>query len=62
MKGKQMLSPNALNVLATLFGRQSQMSLPVGAADEIVEIRKWVEAEALKLQAVKPKEETKKTE
>jgi hypothetical protein len=46
------LSKKSLEVLAALFGEGSQLQLPIGLADSVIEIRKAVQEEL-------EKEETK---
>ena len=45
MKGKFMLSKKALNVLEQLFDEKSNLQLPAGVAEEVIEIRNWVKVE-----------------
>lgn len=37
------LSPKALDLLKQLFAENSNLQLPVGVAEVVVEIRKWLE-------------------
>ena len=40
------LSPRALELLGRLFATDSNLQLPVGVAEQVVEIRAWVQRTA----------------
>jgi hypothetical protein len=46
------LSPKALSLLVELFSEKSNLQLPVGVAEQVVEIRAWA-AEQIKEEAPK---------
>lgn len=39
------LTKRQLEVIAAVFGEQSNVSLPVAVVDDVLEIRKWVKSE-----------------
>lgn len=41
----QPLSSRALEMLAQLFSASSNLQLPVGLAEQIIEVRQWAQAE-----------------
>lgn len=43
------MSKKALEMLKTLFSAQSPLQLPVGTAEQVIEIRAWVEEQLKKV-------------
>lgn len=50
------MSEKSLQVLKAVFAENSGLNLPVGLAEQILEIRKWVDGEIGKSNVVQAKE------
>lgn len=50
------MSQKSLQVLQAVFAENSGLNLPVGVAEQVLEIRKWVEGELSKSNVVQAKE------
>lgn len=54
------MSKKSLEVINALFGEESQLQFPVGLAENIIEIRKWVKEQLEDLEEDKLEEDEKK--